>query len=55
MATSYKVLGQVAPSATTDTTVYTVPSATEAVISTIIIANDNASSGTFKLGGRIDL
>jgi len=52
MATSYKVLGQVAPSATTDTTVYTVPSATEAVVSTIIIANRAASPGTFRLSVR---
>ena len=52
MATSYKVLGQVAPSATTDTTVYTVPSATEAVISTIVIANRAATAGTFRLAVR---
>jgi len=52
MATSYKVLGQVAPSATTDTTVYTVPSATEAVISTIVIASRAATAGTFRLAVR---
>ena len=54
MATNYKVLGQVAPSATTDTTVYTVPSATEAVISTIVIANRASSAGTYRLTVRPD-
>ena len=32
MATTYKVLGQSAPTATTDTDVYTVPAATTAVL-----------------------
>jgi hypothetical protein len=49
---AYKVLGQSAPAATTDTNVYTVPSATEAVISTIVIANRAASAGTFRLAVR---
>ena len=52
MANAYKVLGQSAPSATTATDVYTVPSATEAVISTIIIANRAATAGTFRLSIR---
>ena len=39
MAATYKVLGQVNPAASTATTAYTVPSATEAVISTITAAN----------------
>ena len=54
MANAYKVLGQSAPSATTDTDVYTVPSSTEAVVSTIIIANRAATAGTFKLAIRPD-
>jgi hypothetical protein len=49
---AYKVLGQAAPAATTDTNVYTVPSATEAVISTIVIANRDSSAGTFRLSVR---
>lgn len=49
MATVYKVLGQVEPSATTDTTLYTVPSATEAVCSTLSVCNKNASAGTFRV------
>jgi hypothetical protein len=52
MATAYKVLGQSAPSATTETTVYTVPSATEAVISTVILANRAGTAGTFRLAVR---
>ena len=54
MANAYKVLGQSAPAITTDTDVYTVPAATEAVISTIIIANRAAAAGTFKLSVRPD-
>jgi hypothetical protein len=49
---AYKVLGQSAPAATTDTNVYTVPSATEAVISTIVIANRAATAGSFRLAVR---
>jgi len=52
MATAYKVLGQSAPSATTDTTLYTVPSATETVVSTITVCNRGASSGTFRIAIR---
>ena len=52
MATNYKVLGQSAPSATTATSLYTVPSATEAVISTISVCNRGTASGTFRLSVR---
>jgi glucose-6-phosphate dehydrogenase assembly protein OpcA len=53
MATTYKVLGQSNPSATTATTLYTVPSATQAVISTIVIANLTASAATFRIAVRV--
>ena len=49
---AYKVLGQSAPGATTDTNVYTVPAGTETIISTVIIANRNATAGTFRLAVR---
>jgi hypothetical protein len=49
---AYKVLGQSAPAATTDTNVYTVPSATETIISTIIVANRAATAGTFRIAVR---
>jgi len=43
MPTIYKVLGQSAPSAATATTLYTVPSATSTIISTINVVNTAAS------------
>jgi hypothetical protein len=52
MPTNYKVLGQVAPGATTDTTLYTVPTATESVISTIIVANRATSAATYRIAIR---
>jgi hypothetical protein len=51
---TYKVLGQEAPAATTNTNVYTVPSATETVVSTIIVANRANTDGTFRLAVRPD-
>ena len=53
MATTYKVLGQSNPAATTATTLYTVPSATQAVVSTIVIANLSTSSATFRIAVRV--
>jgi hypothetical protein len=52
MANAYKVLGQNDLPATTMTDVYTVPSATETVISSIIIANRTASAETFRIAIR---
>jgi hypothetical protein len=52
MATTYKVLGQINPSATTATTLYTVPSATSAVVSTISICNQAGTSGTYRIAVR---
>jgi glucose-6-phosphate dehydrogenase assembly protein OpcA len=52
MAQAYRVLGQSAPGATTEVNVYTVPTATEAVISTIIVANRSASLASFRLAVR---
>ena len=54
MAIAYKVLGQVAPSATTSTAVYTVPSATEAIVSSVTVCNRAGTSGTFRLAVRPD-
>ena len=45
MATAYKVLGQQYPAANTATTLYSVPSATSTVVSTINIANLSTSDG----------
>lgn len=52
MPTTYKVLGQSAPSATTATTLYTVPSATSAIISTINVCNRSSSADTFRIAVR---
>lgn len=54
MPTNYKVLGQSNPAATTLTTLYTVPSATEAVVSSIVIANLASSAATFRIAIRPD-
>jgi hypothetical protein len=52
MATSYKVLGQSAPSATTATDLYTVPAATEAIVSTINVVNTNPTADTIRIAIR---
>lgn len=52
MANAYKVLGQSNPSAATLTTCYTVPSATSAVISTIVVCNRSATATTFRIAVR---
>ncbi len=52
MATRYKVLGQVAPSATTNTTLYTVPSLKETIVSTLVIANRGGANASYRLAVR---
>ncbi|NBR24390.1 MAG: hypothetical protein EBU08_11595 [Micrococcales bacterium] len=52
MPTVYKVLGQSNPSATTNTTLYTVPSSTSAVVSTITICNQASSAATYRIAIR---
>jgi hypothetical protein len=52
MPTTYKVLGQVAPSATTATTLDTVPSATQCVVSTIVVCNRAATAATYRIAIR---
>jgi hypothetical protein len=52
MAISYKVLGQANPSATTAETLYTVPSATETIVSTLVICNQAATAATFRIAVR---
>ena len=51
MATAYKVLGQRHPAATSDEALYTVPSATSAVCSTISICNLGVST-TYRIAVR---
>lgn len=52
MASTYKVLAQSAPSATTNTDAYTVGSGKSAVVSTITIANRAATAATYRIAIR---
>ena len=52
MGTVYKVLGQSNPSATTATTLYTVPSSTSTIVSTITICNQANASDTYRIAIR---
>jgi len=49
MGYEYKVLGQSAPSATTEDDLYTVPALSEAVISTVLVCNRAATADTFRI------
>lgn len=51
MTTTYRVLGQEAPAANTDTTLYTVPAARSAVCSTLAVCNRGVST-TFRVAVR---
>ena len=52
MASTYKVLAQSAPSATTNTDVYTVGSGKSAVISTLTVCN-RSTAATYRIAIRI--
>lgn len=52
MATTYKVLGQSNPSATTLTTLYTAPASTATVVSTIVVCNQASSAATYRIAVR---
>ena len=49
MATNYKILGQLAAGSAVYETLYEVPAATEAVVSTIVVANITAAAKTYRL------
>lgn len=49
MTITYKILGQLNPSANTISTVYTVPASNSAVISTVVICNQAVNSAAFSL------
>lgn len=49
MAETQKVLGQAALAATTLTDLYTVPSLTQAVVSTVMVCNRSGTPTTFRL------
>lgn len=48
-----KSLGQQNPSANTDTTLYTVPAATDAIVSSIVVCNQAGTSATFRIAVRV--
>ena len=52
MASTYKVLAQSAPAATTNTDVYTVGSGKSAVVSTITVANRSTVAVTYRIAVR---
>ena len=52
MPTTYRVLGQSAPSATTATTLYTTPASTQTVSSTLTVCNRDAAQGTYRVAVR---
>lgn len=54
MATTYKVLAQSKPNATTLTAAYTVPAATTATVSTITVANQSATATSFRISVAIN-
>jgi hypothetical protein len=49
VAETIKILGQSAPAATTYTTLYTVPAATSAVLSSISVCNTNGGAQTVRI------
>jgi hypothetical protein len=53
MADDLKVLGQLDPSATTTTVLYTVPDMTQTTISSIVAANRTGSAITFRLSVHV--
>jgi hypothetical protein len=54
MPINYKILGQLAPANTNDANLYTVPSSTQAIVSTISVTNDTAAASTFRIYTRIN-
>lgn len=54
MPTAYKVLGQSAPAATTQTTLYTVPASTQTVCSSLSVCNRGGGLATFRVRIKIN-
>jgi hypothetical protein len=53
MPTNYKVLGQAAPANTNNADIYTAPSGTQAVVSTIAIANTGLVGASARMYVRV--
>ena len=54
MPTAYKVLAQAAPTATSNTDIYTVPAGTETIISTLVVANRGTAAASYRIAIRPD-
>jgi hypothetical protein len=52
MPTTYKILGQTEPAATTAADLYTVPSSTNTVVSSITVCNRSGSAAAFRISVR---
>lgn len=52
--TTYKILGQSAPSATTETDLYEVPASTETIISSIVVCNRGSTNATYRISVSSD-
>lgn len=52
MAKNYKIIAQASPVAATDTTLYTVPGASEIVISSITICNRGSAAANYRVAMR---
>jgi hypothetical protein len=53
VADTYKVLGQANPAAATLTSLYAVPGVTQAIVSTVTVANRSATPTSFRLSVAI--
>jgi hypothetical protein len=54
MATTYKVLGQSAPAATTPANLYTAGSGIQTVVSTLTVTNRGTADATYRISVRPD-
>ena len=54
MANAYKILGQIADASANDVELYLVPASTEAIVSTIIVTNREATANTFRIATKSD-
>jgi len=52
VATTYKVLGQLKPTAATNTSLYTVPASTQAVVSSLVVSNITNDATTISIAVR---
>ncbi len=49
MSDNLKILGQISPSATTETDLYVVPASSQTTVSSIVIANRDAGAATYRI------